>query len=243
MEHFHSMRKWRAENRDKNKRNDLRCRVYRLARQRFGEGDCLAKQAFIRDEIAKRLGRRMIFLNEQAPPESPVPSLMPRRSSSTSESSFSSEDSFSDDHKNAFEPHNPFPSANCLQKPSAVALPPISHCLMQPDDKFSMALPLPKPTFSACAAPLLSPTSITNGHLPTLSDKERSTNWKFNCPPPKPTSQSPYTARQFRGSVSKINGNQDKSPTTANKADDKFNILEDFVSTVLDYAGVRDKSL
>ncbi|KAI7871869.1 hypothetical protein BDF14DRAFT_1714357, partial [Spinellus fusiger] len=53
------MRKWRAENRDKNKRNDLRCRVYRLARQRFGEDDCPEKQAFVREEIARRLGRHM----------------------------------------------------------------------------------------------------------------------------------------------------------------------------------------
>ncbi|KAG2188882.1 hypothetical protein INT44_004022 [Umbelopsis vinacea] len=236
------MRKWRAENRDKNKRNDLRCRVYRLARQRFGEGDCLAKQAFIRDEIAKRLGRRMIFLNEQAPPESPVPSLMPRRSSSTSESSFSSEDSFSDDYKHPYEPHSAFSPTGCLQKPSMVALPPISHCLMQPVDKFSMGLSLPKPTFSACPTPLLSPKSISNGQLPSFNDKERSTNWKLGCSPMSP-SPHPYSSRPIRGPVSEVGRNQDKSPITINKVDDKFNILEDFVSTVLDYAGVGDKSL
>ncbi|KAI8979616.1 hypothetical protein BDF20DRAFT_819775, partial [Mycotypha africana] len=55
------MRKWRAENKDKNKRNDLRCRVYRLARQRFGENDSEEKQQFIRDEINRRLGRRMLL--------------------------------------------------------------------------------------------------------------------------------------------------------------------------------------
>ncbi|KAI9480814.1 MAG: hypothetical protein EXX96DRAFT_617781 [Benjaminiella poitrasii] len=55
------MRKWRAENRDKNKRNDLRCRVYRLARQKFGEEDSEEKQKFIHDEINKRLGRRMLL--------------------------------------------------------------------------------------------------------------------------------------------------------------------------------------
>jgi hypothetical protein len=38
-------------------------------------------------------------------------------------------------------------------------------------------------------------------------------------------------------------GKHEKMPITTNKADEKFNILEDFVSTVLDYAGVRDKSL
>lgn len=52
------MRKWRAENREKNRQNDLRCRVYRLARQKFGEQDSLEKQQFVRDEIARRLGRR-----------------------------------------------------------------------------------------------------------------------------------------------------------------------------------------
>ncbi|KAG0173314.1 hypothetical protein DFQ30_008318, partial [Apophysomyces sp. BC1015] len=53
------MRKWRAENREKNRQNDLRCRVYRLARQKFGEHDSPEKQTFVRDEIARRLGRRM----------------------------------------------------------------------------------------------------------------------------------------------------------------------------------------
>jgi hypothetical protein len=58
---FFRMRKWRAENRDKNKRNDLRCRVYRLARQKFGEGNSIEKQQFIGDEINRRLGRRMLL--------------------------------------------------------------------------------------------------------------------------------------------------------------------------------------
>ncbi|ORX50833.1 hypothetical protein DM01DRAFT_319551 [Hesseltinella vesiculosa] len=52
------MRKWRAENREKNRQNDLRCRVYRLARQKYGEQDSEEKQTFIREEIARRLGRR-----------------------------------------------------------------------------------------------------------------------------------------------------------------------------------------
>lgn len=58
------MRKWRAENRDKNKRNDLRCRVYRLARQKFGEDHSEDKQQFINEEINRRLGRRM-FLEQK----------------------------------------------------------------------------------------------------------------------------------------------------------------------------------
>ncbi|KAG1142203.1 hypothetical protein G6F37_007315 [Rhizopus arrhizus] len=55
------MRKWRAENREKNRQNDLRCRVYRLARQKFGEHDSIEKQCFVREEIARRLGRRMML--------------------------------------------------------------------------------------------------------------------------------------------------------------------------------------
>ncbi|KAI8638720.1 hypothetical protein BD408DRAFT_393526 [Parasitella parasitica] len=55
------MRKWRAENRDKNKKNDLRCRVYRLARQKFGEDESEEKQQFITEEINRRLGRRMLL--------------------------------------------------------------------------------------------------------------------------------------------------------------------------------------
>lgn len=55
------MRKWRAENREKNKRNDLRCRVYRLARQKFGEEDSEEKQRFVEEEIDKRLGRRLVL--------------------------------------------------------------------------------------------------------------------------------------------------------------------------------------
>ncbi|KAG1466938.1 hypothetical protein G6F56_004598 [Rhizopus delemar] len=53
------MRKWRSENREKNRQNDLRCRVYRLARQKFGENDSIEKQSFVREEIAKRLDRRL----------------------------------------------------------------------------------------------------------------------------------------------------------------------------------------
>lgn len=59
------MRKWRAENREKNRQNDLRCRVYRLARQKFGLDDTPEKQQFVRDEIARRLGRRMLLEQQQ----------------------------------------------------------------------------------------------------------------------------------------------------------------------------------
>lgn len=60
------MRKWRAENREKNRQNDLRCRVYRLARQKFGEHDSPEKQQFVRDEITRRLGRRLLLEQQKA---------------------------------------------------------------------------------------------------------------------------------------------------------------------------------
>lgn len=60
------MRKWRAENREKNRQNDLRCRVYRLARQKYGENDSSEKQGFVREEIARRLGRRMMMERREA---------------------------------------------------------------------------------------------------------------------------------------------------------------------------------
>ncbi|CAM0138303.1 unnamed protein product [Umbelopsis sp. WA50703] len=231
------MRKWRAENRDKNKRNDLRCRVYRLARQRFGEGDCSAKEAFIREEIAKRLGRRMIFLNDQAPPESPVPSLMPRRSSSTSESSFSSEDSYGDEFNPVYNAYSQ--AAPVTRQKKHVALPSISQCLMQSDEKFAMSLPLPKPSFSACSTPSLSPTTPTAGALPTLHEIESSAAWECHGHGTSAMIKAHPPQASAKSLPSLLNAPKNKSSKQA----DKFNILEDFVSTVLDYAGVRDKSL
>ncbi|SAM09146.1 hypothetical protein [Absidia glauca] len=70
------MRKWRAENREKNRQNDLRCRVYRLARQKFGDQDSVEKHTFIRDEIIRRLGRRINAKSNSAPlhpSTSPIP--------------------------------------------------------------------------------------------------------------------------------------------------------------------------
>ncbi|KAI8342460.1 hypothetical protein BC941DRAFT_492637 [Chlamydoabsidia padenii] len=67
------MRKWRAENREKNRQNDLRCRVYRLARQKFGDQDSVEKHTFIRDEIIRRLGRRINHAKSNPAPTSPIP--------------------------------------------------------------------------------------------------------------------------------------------------------------------------
>ncbi|KAK9720526.1 hypothetical protein K7432_004106 [Basidiobolus ranarum] len=52
------MRKWRAENAEKNKDNDTRCRVYRLAKVKFGPDSSPEKQMWIQDEIDKRINRR-----------------------------------------------------------------------------------------------------------------------------------------------------------------------------------------
>ncbi|KAI9310629.1 hypothetical protein BX666DRAFT_1869390 [Dichotomocladium elegans] len=66
------MRRWRAENREKNRQNDLRCRVYRLARQKFGSPDSLEKQQFVLEEIARRLGRRMLMEQHKIKQEASV---------------------------------------------------------------------------------------------------------------------------------------------------------------------------
>lgn len=90
------MRKWRAENREKNRQNDLRCRVYRLARQKYGDHDSMEKQGFVREEIARRLGRRMV-MEQQDVHELPfysapqqkieLPAILSRRTSSSSSTS------------------------------------------------------------------------------------------------------------------------------------------------------------
>ncbi|KAI9320772.1 hypothetical protein BX666DRAFT_1231800 [Dichotomocladium elegans] len=73
------MRKWRAENREKNRQNDLRCRVYRLARQKYGEHDSPEKQQFVRDEITRRLGRRMMLEQKLSDATESSSLVLPRR--------------------------------------------------------------------------------------------------------------------------------------------------------------------
>ncbi|KAF9966195.1 hypothetical protein BGZ73_001119, partial [Actinomortierella ambigua] len=48
------MRRWREANREKNKFNDMRCRVYRIAKDKFGLEDSDEKEAWIQAEIEKR---------------------------------------------------------------------------------------------------------------------------------------------------------------------------------------------
>ncbi|ORZ22317.1 hypothetical protein BCR42DRAFT_166202 [Absidia repens] len=90
------MRKWRAENREKNRQNDLRCRVYRCAKQKFGDQDTIEKQNFIREEIIRRLGRKIntkakLPLSSSASSASSAPSPSPSPSSPySSTSAFSS---------------------------------------------------------------------------------------------------------------------------------------------------------
>ncbi|KAJ1679668.1 hypothetical protein EV182_001582 [Spiromyces aspiralis] len=52
------MRRWRRENAEKNRMNDLRCRVYRQARIRFGRESTPEKETWIQHEIARRLERQ-----------------------------------------------------------------------------------------------------------------------------------------------------------------------------------------
>ncbi|KAJ1946424.1 hypothetical protein EC988_005553, partial [Linderina pennispora] len=54
------MRRWRAENAEKNRLNDLRCRVYRQARLRFGKDPTPEREAWIQSEIFRRLERRRL---------------------------------------------------------------------------------------------------------------------------------------------------------------------------------------
>ncbi|KAF9933019.1 hypothetical protein FBU30_006694 [Linnemannia zychae] len=48
------MRKWRSSNPEKNRFNDMRCRVYKLARIRYGEQYSASKEEFIASEIERR---------------------------------------------------------------------------------------------------------------------------------------------------------------------------------------------
>ncbi|KAJ1676505.1 hypothetical protein EV182_008062, partial [Spiromyces aspiralis] len=52
------MRRWRKENVEKNKLNDLRCRVYRQARNRFGKDPTPEREAWIQSEIFRRMEKR-----------------------------------------------------------------------------------------------------------------------------------------------------------------------------------------
>ncbi|KAJ1996121.1 hypothetical protein GGI26_000205 [Coemansia sp. RSA 1358] len=54
------MRRWRSENAEKNRLNDLRCRVYRQARIRFGKDPTPEREAWIQSEIFRRLERRRL---------------------------------------------------------------------------------------------------------------------------------------------------------------------------------------
>ncbi|KAF9917359.1 hypothetical protein BX616_001261 [Lobosporangium transversale] len=58
------MRKWRNCNPEKNRFNDMRCRVYRNARKIYGEGYSEAKEEYIRTEIERRK-QNMIIRNSR----------------------------------------------------------------------------------------------------------------------------------------------------------------------------------
>ncbi|KAF8945559.1 hypothetical protein BGZ47_002451 [Haplosporangium gracile] len=81
------MRKWRSSNPEKNRFNDMRCRVYKLARIRYGEQYSANKEEFIASEIERRKqlmiirnNRRIDWANQasggdgsESPSTSPVP--------------------------------------------------------------------------------------------------------------------------------------------------------------------------
>lgn len=138
---FCSMRKWRAANRDKNKRNDLRCRVYRLARQKFQDEESMEKELFIRDQINRRLGRQRLLHDKNDGP--PMLSYSPSSSSSSSSSfSLSPSPSSPPEHGFYFQESLPFynaphhqivlPSLRSMENTghglhNKVHLPPLQH--------------------------------------------------------------------------------------------------------------------
>ncbi|KAJ1928309.1 hypothetical protein IWQ60_002157 [Tieghemiomyces parasiticus] len=82
------MRRWRAENVEKNRENDMRCRVYRLARQQFGPEDTEEKRAWIQTEIARRTERRRLRESTKSDSNTNVHhQLQPSSTSSCSSSS------------------------------------------------------------------------------------------------------------------------------------------------------------
>ncbi|KFH67928.1 hypothetical protein MVEG_06659 [Podila verticillata NRRL 6337] len=60
------MRRWREANREKNKFNDMRCRVYRIAKDKFGLEDTDEKEAWIQAEIEKRKGMLLLRHSRKA---------------------------------------------------------------------------------------------------------------------------------------------------------------------------------
>lgn len=169
------MRKWRAENREKNRQNDLRCRVYRLARQKYGDDDSNEKQGFVREEIARRLGRRM---------------MLERRESVTSVSHWNSPMKMrhgirmmSPVHFNGGTP----PSTPLLSNTSAILLSPLSDLVelpfySAPQQKIELPC-IPSSTLVNTATtakpanPWSSPQSTTSSPiLPHLSPSQRRTS-------------------------------------------------------------------
>ncbi|KAG0046850.1 hypothetical protein BGZ83_007979 [Gryganskiella cystojenkinii] len=60
------MRRWRQANREKNKFNDMRCRVYRNAKDKFGPEESDEKEAWIQAEIEKRKGMLLLRHSRKA---------------------------------------------------------------------------------------------------------------------------------------------------------------------------------
>ncbi|KAJ2719433.1 hypothetical protein GGI07_005212 [Coemansia sp. Benny D115] len=70
------MRRWRSENAEKNRLNDLRCRVYRQARIRFGKDPTPEREAWIQSEIFRRLERRRLREAMKSGGSVPAPTAM-----------------------------------------------------------------------------------------------------------------------------------------------------------------------
>ncbi|ORX92723.1 hypothetical protein K493DRAFT_376415 [Basidiobolus meristosporus CBS 931.73] len=144
------MRKWRAENAEKNKDNDTRCRVYRLAKVKFGPDSTPEKQKWIQEEINKRISRRKQrekqyqtygkLQEDQAYCTTPAPSPSLERSLDLA--------------------LTPLPTKLTQNPASTVRLPAISELLL--------------PTFQPSKPPPIAPTSKSSNVFPSYVSNPQS---------------------------------------------------------------------
>ncbi|CAO3607396.1 unnamed protein product [Cunninghamella blakesleeana] len=234
------MRKWRAENREKNRQNDLRCRVYRLARQKFGEKDSNEKQTFIRDEIARRLGRRVNHSklktsstnnNHASKNNHRYHHHFQQQINTAASSPMSSSSSFMDEDEHP--PHSPHP------RPWKSELPFYNL----PQQKIEL------PSIDAMCPPLVSSTSLSRRTSSSSESSISSNEESVLVLPPVHTFLYPSSYNKQNTSFSYSHHQQEpSSPSSTSSSslsspspnnDIKYvkntKILDEFVGVVLDY--------
>ncbi|KAJ1929076.1 hypothetical protein IWQ60_001477 [Tieghemiomyces parasiticus] len=126
------MRRWRAENVEKNRENDMRCRVYRLARQQFGPDDTEEKRAWIQTEIARRTERRRLR-----------------------------ESTKSDSNSNAHHQLQPLSTSSCSSSSTAGSPPPTPQSApIQPTSTNASSITSLSPSVSASSGSSSSPSPV-----------------------------------------------------------------------------------